>query len=104
MARSNYTAQNTSDCNGAAPAPFSLAAIRQNPQIGNIQSILKGKEDQAVMVMRVLVALSEVAGREVDCNPESENPLVKLYRQNIDELAMIARAVLSPTTQVRTNG
>ena len=100
MASLNYTAHNTSEGNLA----LTLSGVRQNPQIGEIQSILDGKEDQAVMVMRVLVALSEVAGREVDCNPESENPLVRLYRQNIDELAVIARAVLSPATRVRTNG
>lgn len=101
MASSNYTAHNTSEGKQAA---LTLSGVRQNPQIGQIQSILDGKEDQAVMVMRVLVALSEVAGREVDCNPESENPLVRLYRQNIDELAVIARAVLSPATRVRSNG
>lgn len=101
MASSNYTAHNTSEGNRTA---FTLSSVRQNPQIGSVQSILDGKEDQAVMVMRVLVALSEVAGREVDCNPESENPLVRLYRQNIDELAVIAKAVLSPATRVSTNG
>lgn len=101
MASSNYTAHNTSEGNQTA---LTLAGVRQNPQIGIIQSIIDGKEDQAVMVMRVLVALSEVAGREVDCNPESENPLVRLYRQNIDELAVIARAVLSPAARVPTNG
>lgn len=72
--------------------PISVSDLRQHPNIGTPQTLLKGREDQAVTLLRVLVAFAD-GDVSVNCNLSAQ---IDFYRQNLRDFAEAAKAVLAP--------
>lgn len=93
MAITNYTLQPRQTI-----APIQLAELKQRPGIGELQNLLNGKDDQIVMILRVLIALAENETPEGTAESDYAQKQINLYRRNLNELAMLAKSVLSPAT------